>query len=170
MTLRFNEFTHTSLISGLERYGPRLDDAATEALYVRLWTGYGLKYTKQDLHALLSVFCHENRFHPVRYYLDGLKWDGKPRIGAWLHKYLGAANTELNAFIGRAFLIAAVRRIRQPGSKFDYLMILEGRQGDLKSMACRKLCADEAWFTNGFKLSNSSPAGDTRAFRPHARG
>ena len=89
MTLRFNEFTHTSLISGLERHGPRLDDAATEALYVRLWTGYGLKYTKQDLHALLSVFCHENRFHPVRYYLDGLKWDGKPRIGAWLHKYLG---------------------------------------------------------------------------------
>jgi predicted P-loop ATPase len=52
-------------------------------------------------------------------------------------------DTPLNHSIGRKMLIAAVRRVRQPGCKFDYVVVLEGRQGTGKSSALRILAGDE---------------------------
>ncbi len=49
--------------------------------------------------------------------------------------YLGVENTPLSAAIGRIVLIAAVRRVRQPGVKFDTILVLEGEQGVGKSTA-----------------------------------
>src|SRR5262249_49527725 len=71
--------------------------------------------------------------------VDGLKWDGTSRLDTWLIKYLSAADTRLNRAIGRKVLIAGVRRVRQPGVKFDEIAILEGPQGTGKSSAIRIL-------------------------------
>lgn len=94
----------------------------------------------------VDLVGREHRFHPVRDYLDGLRWDGTPRIDKWLSDYLGAEPTPYTAAIGRWFLIAAVARIMRPGCKADYMMVLEGPQGARKSTACAILGGE--WFSD----------------------
>ena len=53
-------------------------------------------------------------------------------------------------------LIAAVRRIKRPGTKFDQLLILEGKQGTGKSSAVKCLATRESWFTDCVSLTHDS--------------
>jgi predicted P-loop ATPase/phage/plasmid primase-like uncharacterized protein len=92
------------------------------------------------------VAMHRRR-HVLREHLAGLTWDGEGRIDTWLSRYLGAADTDYTRLIGRKFLIAAVRRVLQPGCKVDNILVLEGRQGLRKSSAARAL-AYEDYFTD----------------------
>jgi hypothetical protein len=94
------------------------------------------------LDAIIQL-CRENEFDPVVQYLDALKWDGTARLDRWLIAYLGAEDTELNREFGRLALIAAVRRVRCPGTKFDPIVVLEGPMGTQKSMAIETLAGSE---------------------------
>jgi predicted P-loop ATPase len=81
----------------------------------------------------LRLECLDNSFDPVLDYLNGLVWDEVPRLDKWLITYCGAEDTVLNRAFGRKTLIAGVRRVRSPGCKFDYMLVLEGPQGQGKS-------------------------------------
>ena len=97
-----------------------------------------------------------NRFHPVRDYLNGLRWDGTPRADEWLIRYGGAAATPYVRAVSAIVLIASVRRVRQPGCKFDELLVLESPQGWNKSTALKKLCPREEWFCEDLPLGLDS--------------
>lgn len=58
-------------------------------------------------------------------YLDSLTWDGVERIDRWLIDYAGAEDTPYVRAVGRLMLLAAVRRVRHPGTKFDEMVVLE---------------------------------------------
>jgi predicted P-loop ATPase len=58
-------------------------------------------------------------------------------------KYLRCKDTPLNKAIGRKVLIAAVRRARDPGCKFDNITTLEGPEGKNKSTTVSTLAGDE---------------------------
>lgn len=88
----------------------------------------------------------ENTFHPVREWLDGLEWDGKPRVDTWLSDYAGVERTHYSDLVGRLFLIGMVARIYQPGCKMDSALILEGLQGEGKSSIARALAGE--WFAD----------------------
>jgi predicted P-loop ATPase len=99
---------------------------------------------KDVIHDAVERRARECGFHPVRDYLDGLKWDRVERLETWLNVYLGAEDTPYTRAIGRMFMVSAVARILQPGCKVDYMMVLEGPQGVRKSTACRILGGE--WF------------------------
>jgi hypothetical protein len=69
------------------------------------------KIGREIVHQAIALRAHERAFHPIRDYLDSLKWDGKPRLDAWLSTYLGAEPTPYVRAIGRMFLVAATARI-----------------------------------------------------------
>jgi predicted P-loop ATPase len=94
----------------------------------------------------VEAVARDRSFHPVIDYLDGLKHDGKGRVGNWLSTYLGAAENTYHEHVGRAMMVGAVARIYRPGCKNDNMPIFEGLQGALKSTAIRTLFAP--WFTD----------------------
>jgi predicted P-loop ATPase len=96
----------------------------------------------------LRIKCLDHIFDPVRDYLDGLRWDGKPRLDGWLIRYCRAKDTPLNRAIGRKMLVAGVRRVREPGCKFDYIVVLEGKQGVGKSTLLKVLAGEENFSDN----------------------
>lgn len=87
-----------------------------------------------------------NVFHPVREWLDDLKWDGTSRLGDWLSDFAGVQKSEYSARVGRYFLIGMVARIYRPGCKMDTALILEGLQGEGKSTIARALAGE--WFSD----------------------
>jgi predicted P-loop ATPase len=83
-------------------------------------------------------------------------WDGTPRLDTWLIDYLNAPDTRYVRAVGTIILIAAVRRLREPGAKFDELLISESQQGVGKSTALRNLACGEQWFTDNLHLRASA--------------
>ncbi len=104
------------------------------------------KLGREVAHQAADLVAREAAFHPVRDYLTGVQWDGVPRIGRWLSYYLGAEPSEYVAAIGAMFLLSMVARIMRPGCKADYMLVLEGPQGAMKSTACSVLGG--AWFSD----------------------
>lgn len=148
-----NLFTQVDEVTGYNLNGRDLNEIADilcSAFSRELKFGANPAAIKRELLAI----AHERPYHPVIEYLDGLEWDGTPRIDRWLVEFCGADDTELNSEFGSKFLIAGVRRIKQPGVKFDTMLVLEGAQGAGKSQMAAMLAIQEEWFCGSLDLKS----------------
>lgn len=94
-------------------------------------------------------------YHPVKEYLDELKWDGEKRLDYWLKIGCGVDDNIYTREVGRKWLTAAVSRIYSPGIKFDHVLVLEGKENIGKSTALRIL--GSPWFTDSVSLLQKEP-------------
>lgn len=104
--------------------------------------------TKNGAADALFLVASQTIISPVRHFLEGLAWDGFPRVQNWLSHYCGAARSDLTDKVGRAWLVSAVARALKPGCKADCALVLEGKQGAGKSSILRALAGDD-WFHDG---------------------
>lgn len=110
----------------------------------------------------VEAVAHDRLYHPVRDYLDTLRWDGVTRINGWLSTHLGAAESAYTRAVGPRWLISAVARIYSPGAKVDCALILEGPQGIKKSSALQIM--GHPWFTDRLSdLGSKDAAMETRS-------
>lgn len=90
----------------------------------------------------LTHSFHKHSFHPVKIYIKTVPWDRQPRVETFFIDYLGADDTPYTRSVARKWFTAAVKRIYEPGCKFDYMPVLVGEQGVGKSTAIQKLAPD----------------------------
>lgn len=125
-------------------------DVDTDCLYNYLEERYGITARK----IIDSVFTEQYQiraFHPVKEYLNNcaLMWDGQQRAETLFIDYLGAEDNRYNRMACRKMLLAAVRRIFNPGCKFDTMCIFMGGQGIGKTTFVERLGGK--WFTNSIR-------------------
>jgi hypothetical protein len=140
---------------------PVLDEDVTQLQEWLQWNGLA-KIGRDIVHQAVDRRAREFPFHRLRDWLDGLEWDGASRLDKWLTYYLGAEGSPYHAAIGKMFLIAMVARVFEPGCKADYVVILQGAQGELKSAACRVL--------GGEYFSDNIPDIRSKDASQHVRG
>jgi len=100
---------------------------------------FGLEIGLDTLNDAIRAIAIERPFDPIRRYLEGLTWDGVPRLDGWLTTYAQApSNPYVNA-VGRMMLLGAVGRAMIPGVKYDTMVVLESAQGLQKSSLLRVL-------------------------------
>jgi predicted P-loop ATPase len=145
---RYDVFHDKIIVRGCEAVmgGDALDNLENVSLKVRqqVLTQYKFDPGVQFTFDAIKLRCLDHVFDPVRDYFDGLRWDRKPRLDRWLIEYCGAEDTPLNRAIGRKMLIAPVRRVRKPGTKFDFMPVWESElQGIGKSSAIKIMAGEE---------------------------
>lgn len=108
---------------------------------------YGI-VSSQKIDDALALDVEKHSFHPIRDYLNSLKWDGVARVDTLLIDYFGASDNNYTRAAIRKTLCAAVTRVFYPGTKFDMVLVLVGEQGTYKSSFVRKLGME--WFSDTF--------------------
>ena len=138
--------SYNTFAGRVELDGRALTDEDETRIALELGTSYGLVVPTRMVSEAIRYVAQLRRVHPVQDYLDGLAWDGTPRIDTWLEDYLQAS--EVPPGVGRRWLLSAVRRATDPGCKVDTTLILVGAQGAGKSSGMRALMPVPAWFSD----------------------
>jgi putative DNA primase/helicase len=101
-------------------------------------------FRPSTLNDAMAAAAHKNKIHPLRDYLNGLRWDAVQRLPKWCTDYLGCPDTPYASAVGTWWMVSAVARVLQPGCQVDHMLLLEGEQGIRKSTAIRVLAGD--WY------------------------
>ncbi len=133
----YNEFSHDIEYRRIPPWSnaskKKWEDIDDDMMRLYLSKKRGFDVNPKDLQAIVNIIANKNSFHPVKQFLNSLRWDGEKRVNSWLEVYAGVKSNDYTISAGRKFLLAAISRIFIPGIKFDYLLILEGRQSIGKS-------------------------------------
>lgn len=149
--LRYNEFSDKLLINNQP-----LEDRQLNEIWFRVDEEFRFRPPIDFFEKMVKRIAWNNSFHPVREYFATLQWDGTPRIDNWLVTAAAAMPSDYVRAISAIVLIAAVRRVKMPGCKYDEMLVLESQQGLQKSSALRALCPNPDWFTDDFQLNVGS--------------
>ena len=111
-------------------------------------------FSQRNYQIAVTKVADDRSYHPIREYLAALpEWDGVPRVDTLLIDYLGAEDNSYVRAVTRKTLCAAVRRVQEPGVKFDTMLVLNGPQGIGKSTLISRLAGE--WFSDSLNLSDT---------------
>lgn len=155
----YNTFSQRSYVNGV---GPtrELSDPELRKIWLMVERQHGFRPTKDFFQDVVEDIAYSLPVHPVRDRLSALQttWDSTCRIGSptepgWLTLYGEADDNAYTRAVSRLILIAAVRRVRDPGCKFDQMLVLVNpEQGTGKSTVISTLAMEPDWFTDSLPL------------------
>ena len=126
-------------------------DSDYHLLYMYMSKRYRVDFSERILTAALHEVAISRVFHPLKDFVKSLpEWDGEKRVDNLLIRILGAPDTEYVRQVTRKTLVACIRRVKQPGCKFDTVLVLDGKPGIGKSTLLRKLGGE--WFSDSLSL------------------
>jgi hypothetical protein len=82
VTLRYDRFADQMLVTGLKGFGPVMEDAAVNRIWLLLKRHFDLHVSKDMLFTVVVDIAYTNGFHPVCDYLEANQptWDGIKRV------------------------------------------------------------------------------------------
>ena len=141
-SFRLNDLSDT-----VETNGERMTDVHDAVLLSKLHA-QGLKNTDVARRAFTAAAA-QNRYHPVKEYLAGLKWDGQDHIGKLAGYFTdthdpityadGTERRVIHAWLWR-WLVGAVGKVYNPTECQNPVLTLDGLQGSGKSFFAKWLC------------------------------
>jgi hypothetical protein len=151
-----DSFANENLIDGFdtEHGDGRMSDTVADRLWLMMCdAGCRMDYTLFVRY--LGALAAFNTRHPIRDYLSQCKWDRGTRVEELFIKYLGADDSPLNRAYAKAFMVAAVRRVRQPGCELYGVPILEGFEGGEGKSRFAKTLFGAQYHTDALELGAS---------------
>lgn len=156
-SIQYNELSRAVEVVGSlpwgrpDKYWRNADDAQ---LYCWVARRYGAQFPQNKFTAAMDAVVDRRRFNPLIDYLGGLpEWDGVERIETILIDYLGASDNQYVREVTKRTLIGAVRRAYEPGCKFDYVLVLDGKPGIGKSTLLSTLGGE--FFSDSLSLTDT---------------
>ena len=96
--------------------------------------GLGLeKFRRASVATGIDILMASRKKDPHFEYLKSLRWDGVPRIEKFFINYVGVEDSDYHRLVGKNFWVSLAARGLSPGCKFDSMVVLEGREGIMKS-------------------------------------
>lgn len=161
--LAFNEFTSRRVllrpVPGQAGRGYPRDLEDDDYTAAQAWFNHNgfPKATMQIVQDAVRKVCRHHSFDPLKDYLNGLEWDGTPRLASWLTTHCGAEASDYTAEVGLRWCVSAVARSFKPGCKADHMLVLEGAQGRRKSTALMALAGND-WFSDALPQMGTKDA------------
>ena len=158
----FDEFANRSLILGDLPWDQRKErrqhtDEDDAGIRWYLETFYQIT-GKEKIYDALSLVARKQKINDVKDYLDDIEWDGTERLDTILIDYFGAEDNNYTRAVGRKSLTAAVARVYEPGTKYDFMPILVGPQGIGKSTFFRILGGK--WYSDSLNTFEGKEAAE----------
>ncbi|MEG2717592.1 MAG: virulence-associated E family protein [Eubacterium sp.] len=156
--IRFNELSDDIEVTGkLPWSRPRMSAVwrdADDAQLIAYVTKNHSEFPKTYYDVAVTKEMDDRSYHPVLEYLNDLpEWDGVERADKL---FIDCLNAEDNAYVRavtRKTLCAAIARVKEPGCKFDTMLVLCGTQGIGKSSLIKKL--SKGWFSDSLRLTDT---------------
>ena len=116
-------------------------------------TAYSLRVSAKKVNDTLPATRAARGFDPIKEFITDTEWDGIERIGRLLVNYLGAADKPEIIEVTRKWMIAAVKRVFEPGCTFQNVLTLVGPQGTGKSTFFQTLAHTPEYYTDSLNVA-----------------
>lgn len=133
---------------GTDDWRPFRDDDYVRLRCVLESPSCGYKPVGRELirDAVLMV-ATDHQFDSAQLWLNGLQWDGVPRVERFLSTHFGAEDSPYVRAVARYMWTALAGRVLVPGCKTDMVPIWVGKQGTRKSSGTAALVPSSTFFT-----------------------
>ena len=91
------------------------------------------KVGKEMIYDAIVLVSRENTIDSASDWIKSLVWDKEARLDHWISKTYNTKDDEYHQAVAANWMKGLVKRIIEPGCKFDYVLVLEGEQGIKKS-------------------------------------
>lgn len=140
--IRYDVFANEIRFTPPERWrepGPERFWCEKDTTEFRMWADRYLnpesttQFKREMVEECVLKVADDHPCHPLREWLESLKWDGEPRLKHWLSFFCNVEEDEYVQLVGEKWMISAVARIFEPGCKADHMLVLRGPQGIKKT-------------------------------------
>jgi predicted P-loop ATPase len=107
---------------------------------------------KELMSDALQLVAARHRFDSAITWLNGLQWDGAPRIERFLTTYCGTADDEYTRAVGLYIWTGLAGRVLEPGCQLDMVVAFQSPQGKMKSTGFQAMVPADDCFTDGLSL------------------
>ena len=123
-----------------------MTDADVSRIRIRL-ERLGFKAAPKEMcRDAVVLVAAESHYDSAQMWLNGLHWDGVPRVESFLVRFLGCEDTPYVRAVALYLWTALAGRVLVPGIKVDMVPIFEGDQGLRKSSAIEALAPAQEFF------------------------
>ncbi len=108
--------------------------------------------SKDAMRDALELVASRNKFDSAITWLNGLTWDGVPRLDRFLTTYCGTVDDEYTRAVSTYIWTGMAARVLDPGCQLDMVVAFQSPQGKMKSTGFQAMVPTDDCFTDGLSL------------------